>query len=125
MALNVLALSNIIMVPLLAANFLRHRIKVTAVKSLTRSKWTARVTQHVNNTTYVFLTPPFLVFAYNGPAKSNPTLSNGSAALVLHSASGVLYAFPSLPLDVTHLPRTLHHLSSLWNPKSRSQQGLL
>ena len=49
--LKVLALSDMITdgVPLLAANLRKQRKNVVAVRSATTSKWTARVTQRVNN----------------------------------------------------------------------------
>lgn len=50
-ALKVLALSDMIKdgVPLLAANLRKQRKNVVAVRSAAKSKWTARVTQQVNN----------------------------------------------------------------------------
>lgn len=50
-ALKVLALSDMIKdrMPLLAANLRKERKNVVALRLVTKSKWTARVTQQVNN----------------------------------------------------------------------------
>ena len=56
---------------------------VVAARSVTRSKCTARVTQHVNKAMYAFTISPVLNFTNKGPAKSIPTLEKGLASLTL------------------------------------------
>ena len=85
-ALNVLVLSEIIMdgMPRQAEKRLKLLMKAVVVKSMTKSRWTALVEEHVYKHNHTFNVPvlvPLEVLTNRGPAKSTPVVWNGRVCL--------------------------------------------
>ncbi len=68
-------------------NLLKLRIKVGVDMSGTRSKWIARVTQHVYNAIQTLDRGPTVFVTYNSPAKSTPVFVNGGDSCTLKAGS--------------------------------------
>jgi len=112
-ALNVLPLSDTILTgsPLRDANLFKLRMKVVVEMSETKSRCTARITQHVYKQIHTLLEVPSGCLTYSGLAKSTPVWVNGGASSRRNGGKGggesVRYEFPSNPRHTVHFLRIL------------------
>ena len=118
-ALNCNALSLMIStgVPLWETNLFRARRNSSVDISNTISRWTARITRHVNRQTQTFLEPS-LVLIYIGPKSSSPVLENGFDSLTRMlgkgGMEGIWYGPSSLRRQIKQECRTDRTIARPW-----------